>query len=255
MTQHYRTICISDLHLGSKGCQAKHLLKFLKTFTCDYLFLVGDIIDLWAIKRGAKWTNHHNAVVQQILKMSRHGTKVIYIPGNHDDPFREYVGMNIGNIQIHQDYIHTTREGLKIYMVHGDEFDIVTRYHKWIAVLGDVGYEFLLSMNTVLNGIRSRLGFKYWSLSAYVKQNVKNAVNFIGDYEHNVVKQASRKEVGAVLCGHIHHAEIKHIDGILYMNTGDWVESLTAIGETIDVQLLIICWSDYMEDPTNLADM
>ncbi len=242
--KHYRTVWISDIHLGTKGCKAKHLLKFLKSFTCDYLFLVGDIIDLWAMKRGSKWTNHHNAVVQQILKISRHNTKVIYIPGNHDNAFREYVGMHIGNIQIHHDYIHTTTSGLKIYVTHGDEFDIITRYHKWIAVLGDIGYEFLLSVNTIFNNIRDRCGLGYWSLSAYIKQNVKNAVNFIGDYEQSVVNHAKHKEVDAVLCGHIHHAEFKQIDDIFYINTGDWVESLTAVVEEIDGKLTIINWVD-----------
>ena len=244
---HHRTIWISDTHLGSKGCQTKHLLKFLKTYTCDYLFLVGDIIDFWALKRGSKWTNAHNAIVQQIIKMSRHGTKVIYVPGNHDEPIRDYTNIDIGNIEIHRDYIHVTNEGTKIYVVHGDEFDIVTRYHKWVAVLGDIGYETLLSLNTVFNYVRSKLGLKYWSLSAYVKQNVKQAVNFVGDYENSVVKQAHHKETDAVLCGHIHQAEMKTIDGVLYINTGDWVESLTAVVETTDGQLKIVHWLNQPE--------
>lgn len=242
--RHYRTIWISDVHLGSKGCQAKQLQSFLKSHTCDYLFLVGDIVDFWAMKRGSKWTNEHNAVVQQIIKMSRHNTNVIYIPGNHDDAFREYVGMNVGNINLHRDYIHTTREGLKILIVHGDEFDVVTRYYKWVAILGDIGYNVLLHTNTIFNQIRKVLGLKYWSLSAFIKRNVKQAVSFIGQFEDSVTKHAKKLEVDAILCGHIHHAEIRDIDGITYLNSGDWVESLTAIVEEVDGQLKIIYWND-----------
>lgn len=235
---------ISDVHLGTKGCQAKQLQLFLKYYSCNYLYLVGDIVDFWAMKRGSKWSNDHNAVVQQIIKMSRHNTKVVYIPGNHDEAFREYAGMNIGNIQLELNFIHTTQTGVKIFIIHGDEFDVVTRYYKWVAILGDIGYNILLYINTMLNYLRGMIGMGYWSLSAFVKRNVKQAVNFIGSFEKNVAKQAKKYEVDAVLCGHIHHAEIKNIEGVLYLNCGDWVESLTAIVEEADGQLRIINWTE-----------
>lgn len=245
--KHYKTVWISDVHLGTLGCQAKRLQKFLKSITCENLFLVGDIVDFWALKRGSKWTSDHNAVVQQIIKMSRKGTKVIYIPGNHDEAFREYIGVNAGNIELHHQYVYTTNNNIKMLIVHGDEFDVVTRYYKFIAIIGDIGYHILLHTNTWFNKFRSLFGLNYWSLSAYIKRNVKQAVNFIGNFEQNVVKHAKEQNVNAVLCGHIHHAEIKNIDDILYLNCGDWVESLTAIGELPDGTLTIIYWNDEEE--------
>lgn len=228
---HYRTIWISDLHLGSRGCNVDALLHFLKHTDSEYLFLVGDIIDFWALKRRVYWPTSMNTVVQKILKKARHGTKVIFITGNHDENLREYVGLSFGDIELCNDYIHTLLDKRKIFCVHGDIFDVVTKYHKWVAVLGDVGYEFLLWLNRIQNNIRSYLGFGHWSLSAYIKLRVKEAVQFISDYEHNVVREAKYFNVDGVLCGHIHHAEIKDIDGILYMNTGDFVESCTAVVE------------------------
>lgn len=245
MKKHFRTIWISDVHLGSKGCQAEKLLEFLKVTESDNLILVGDIIDFWAIKRYPYWPTTHNTVVQKVLKKARHGTKVVFIPGNHDEGLREYVGHTFGDIQLHEQYIHTLADGRKVLCLHGDIFDVVTRYHKWIAYLGDIGYNALLWLNRHYNTLRQKFGMTFWSLSSYIKMKVKEAVNFIGDYEDNVVKHAKELDVDVILCGHIHHAEIKQYDGILYVNTGDWVESCTAIVEHEDGTLELIKWTDH----------
>lgn len=236
----YRTIWLSDIHLGTKGCQVEKLLDFLKQTESEYLIFVGDIIDFWSLKRASYWPTSHNTVVQKVLKKARHGTKVIFIPGNHDEVLREFIGLSFGEITIFEDYIHTLQNGKKIFCLHGDVFDVVTKYHKWIAVLGDIGYNFLLWLNRILNDLRSKFGFGYWSLSAFIKYKVKEAVSFIGEFENNIIKEGNQLNVDAVLCGHIHHAEIKKIDNMVYLNTGDVVESCTAIVETIDgnIQLL-----------------
>lgn len=239
----YRTIWVSDTHLGSPGCQAERLLDFLRQTESDTLILVGDIIDFWALKRKSYWPESHNTVVQKVLKKARHGTRVIYIPGNHDEYLREYLDHTFGNIEMHPEFIHTRANGETMLCVHGDDFDVVTRYHRWVAVLGDIGYETLLTANRYFNKVRAKFGLGYWSLSAYIKGKVKQAVSFIGEYEENVAKEAKDRGVDGVLCGHIHHAEIKTIDGILYVNTGDWVESCTAIVEQYDGTLELIRWS------------
>lgn len=243
-TKHYRTIWLSDIHLGSRGCNADQLLDFLKHNESDNLILVGDIIDFWALKRHVFWPSTLNTVVQKVLKKSRHGTRVIFIPGNHDEALRDYTGLSFGEIEIHENYIHTLADGRTIFCVHGDIFDVVTRYHKWLAVIGDVGYESLLWLNRIQNKVRMFLGFGHWSLSAYVKYRVKEAVSFISDYEENVIKEAKHLNVDGVLCGHIHHAEIREIEDMIYLNTGDWVESCTAIVEHHDGKLELIRWLD-----------
>jgi len=242
-SKHYRTIWLSDIHLGSRGCNVDQLLDFLKHNESDYLILVGDIIDFWALKRHVFWPATLNIVIQKVLKKSRRGTKVIFIPGNHDEVLREYTGLSFGDIELHENYIHALADGRTIYCVHGDIFDVVTRYHKWLAVIGDVGYESLLWLNRIQNKIRSWFGFGHWSLSAFVKYRVKEAVNFISDYEDNVIKEAKHLNVDGVLCGHIHHAEIREGE-ITYLNTGDWVESCTAIVEHHDGKLELIRWLD-----------
>lgn len=244
MKVHHRTIWISDIHLGTKDCQADMLLDFLKNTDSDYLILVGDIIDFWALKRSSYWPASHNTVVQKILKKARHGTKVIFICGNHDESLRDYVGLTFGGIELHDFYTHTLANGKSIYCVHGDIYDIITRYHKWLAVLGDVGYSFLLWLNRIQNRLRTYCGLGHWSLSAYIKSRVKDAVSFISDYEANVVREARQLGVDGVLCGHIHHAEIVDMDGILYLNTGDVVESCTAIVEEVGGDLVLLCFSN-----------
>lgn len=236
----YRTIWLSDVHLGSRGCQSSKLLHFLKITDSEYLFLVGDIIDFWAIKRSPYWPKEHNTIIQKILKKSRHDTQVFFIPGNHDEELRQYVGLSFGNITIYQDYIHTLATGERIFCLHGDIYDVVTRYHKWVAVLGDVGYEFLLRINRYQNTFRDWLGLDHWSLSAYIKSRVKEAVSFISDYETNVIREAKQLSVDGVLCGHIHHPELRMVDHILYVNTGDYVESCSAIAETHDGRLVLL---------------
>lgn len=241
----YRTIWISDIHLGTKGCQSDKLHNFLKSTESDTLFLVGDIIDFWAMKRGSKWTADHNLIVQKVLKKARHNTRVVYIPGNHDEALREYCGMSFGGIELHHEFIHTTADGKKILCVHGDDFDIITRYHKWVAILGDIGYTVLLVANHKFNWLRRHFGKGYWSLSAYIKKKVKGAVNFVSNFEENVVREAKHVNVDMVLCGHIHHANICKMNDITYLNTGDWVESLTAIVEHHDGKLELIHWSEH----------
>jgi UDP-2,3-diacylglucosamine pyrophosphatase LpxH len=240
----FRTIWISDVHLGTKGCQAEALLSFLTNNQSEYLILVGDIIDFWALSRSVYWPASHNAVVRKILSKAKKGTKVIFIPGNHDENIREYGGMDLGEIEIRNQYIHTLVDGRKVLCIHGDEFDIVTRYHRWIAVMGDIGYSVLLWLNRHLAKVRSKMGMGYWSLSNFIKHKVKQAVNFIGDFEHNVAKEAEKQHVNVVVCGHIHHAEIAQYDQILYVNSGDWVESCTAIVESSDGSLAAVEYRD-----------
>jgi len=241
----YRTIWLSDIHLGYKGCKADYLLDFLRSTECEYLFLVGDIIDIWSLKkRGLFWPQSHNNVIRTILGKAKHGTKVIYIPGNHDELLREYTGLAFGNVEIHQDYIHQIADGRRLLMMHGDEFDSVIRYSRLIGYLGDTAYDFLLRLNRLVNYFRRHFGFPYWSIAAYLKHKVKNAVNAISNFEQAVAHEAHRRGVDGLVCGHIHHAEISVINGVLYCNDGDWVESCTAMVETIQGELEILHWSD-----------
>jgi UDP-2,3-diacylglucosamine pyrophosphatase LpxH len=240
--RHYRTIFISDVHLGTRGCKAEFLLDFLRATESDHLYLVGDIVDGWRLKRSWYWPQAHNDVVQKILRKARKGTNVTYIPGNHDEGARQFGGLHFGGVVVQGQAIHETADGRKLLIIHGDEFDGVVRYAKWLAFLGDQAYTVALSLNTVLNWCRLRLGLPYWSLSAYLKQRVKNAVEFIGDFEKALAEEARRQNVDGVVAGHIHHAEIRDIDGITYCNDGDWVESCSALVEHADGRLEILRW-------------
>jgi len=241
----YRSIWLSDIHLGYRGCKADYLLDFLRSTECEYLFLVGDIIDIWAMKRrGLYWPQSHNNVIRTILGKAKHGTKVIYVPGNHDEMLRDYDGLVFGNVEIHLDYIHETADGRRLLMLHGDEFDSVIRYSRFIGYLGDTAYDFLLYLNRGVNYFRRKFGFPYWSISAYLKNKVKNAVNVISNFEQAVAHEAKKRDVDGLVCGHIHHAEIRYINGVLYCNDGDWVESCTAMVETQGGLLEILHWSD-----------
>jgi UDP-2,3-diacylglucosamine pyrophosphatase LpxH len=242
--QNYRTIWLSDIHLGTRGCQADMLLDFLKHTDSEHLIFVGDIIDFWSLKRSSYWPESHNTVVQKVLKKARHNTNVVFIPGNHDEKLREYIGVSLGGIEIHENYTHTLANGRQIFCVHGDIFDIITRCHKWLAIVGDVGYTFLLWLNGIQNRLRTKLGINHWSLSQYIKKHIKEAVSFISDYEDSVVREAKHLGVDMILCGHIHHAEIREIDNVTYINTGDWVESCTAIVEHMDGRLELLKWMD-----------
>ncbi len=241
--RHYRSVWISDLHLGTPGCQAHALLDFLKRVESEYLFLVGDIIDGWQLKRNWYWPQAHNDVVQKLLRKARKGTKVIFIPGNHDEFARRYVEHNFGGGDVAEEWIHETADGRKLWIVHGDLFDAVIQCAKWLAHVGDSAYEFTLKLNRYLNSMRARLGLPYWSLSKYLKLKVKRAVSYVGDFETAVAREARKRGVQGVVCGHIHHAELRNIDGILYANDGDWVESLTALVEHADGRLEIIDWT------------
>jgi UDP-2,3-diacylglucosamine pyrophosphatase LpxH len=236
----YRTIWLSDIHLGSRGCSDKKLLHFLKETESEYLFLVGDVIDFWALKILPYWPTSHNTVIQKILRKARHRTNVIYIPGNHDEIIRDYEGISLGEIKIFKDYIHQLSNGKKIFCLHGDIFDIITQHHKWLTIIGSIGYNFLQYLNKIQNNIRDILKIPHWSFSSYIKKNIKEAVNFIGDYEQNVVKEAKKLKVDAILCGHIHFAEMKQIDGIWYLNSGDTVESCSALVETMEGKLQLL---------------
>lgn len=233
---HYRSIFVSDVHLGSKDAKAQELENFLKLNTCECLYLVGDIIDGWkAQKNKLRWKNSHTGLLRHILKLSKN-TKVIYLTGNHDEFLRVAVPYSIilGNIELHDQYEHVAVDGKKYLVVHGDLFDGITKLAPWLSYLGDKGYDFILTLNGKYNWIRHRLGFGYWSFSKFLKHQVKSAVDFIFKFENNITNYAALKGYTGVICGHIHHAEIKTINNIVYMNSGDWVESMSALVEHTD---------------------
>ena len=240
---HFRTIFLSDIHLGTRGCQADRLLSFLKAHTCDRLYLVGDIVDGWRLKSELYWPQSHSNVLRRFLTLTKRGTEVVYVTGNHDEFLRKYSELTIGNLELVDRAVHKTADGQQLLVVHGDEFDVVTRYHRWLAFLGDVGYTLLLELNRHCNRLRGRFGYGYWSLSAWVKQRVKRAVSFISEYEDALVRQCRHEGYDGVVCGHIHHAEIRDLDGVRYMNCGDWVESCTALVEDMNGRFSILDWS------------
>ena len=241
-----RAIFVSDVHLGTPGCKARHLLDFLRHHESESLYLVGDILDGWAMQSRFYWHQSHNDVVQKVLRRARKGTRVIYVPGNHDELARQFCGLNFGDVQIRDEAVHTLLDGRRLWVVHGDLADGVIRHARWLAHLGDTLYDWLLWVNRHFNTLRARFGFGYWSLSQYVKHKVKNAVSFISDFEHVLVREARRRGYDGVICGHIHHAQIRTIDGVLYCNDGDWVESLTAIVETMEGELKIVTWDSIL---------
>ena len=243
----YRTIFLSDIHLGTRGCQADMLLDFLKYNESETLYLVGDIIDGWRLRRSWYWVQSHNDVIQKVLRKARKGTRVIYIPGNHDEAARDYTDLHFGGVAVMMDAIHTGADGRRYLVLHGDAFDGIVKYAKWLAHLGDWAYNIALTLNTWFNRIRRRLGYSYWSLSAYLKHRVKNAVDYISSFETAVAEEARRHQVDGVICGHIHHAEIRDIDGITYCNDGDWVESCTALVEHADGRMEILRWAPEYE--------
>ncbi len=238
-----RTAWISDLHLGTPGCQADALLDFLRHLDCDTLYLVGDIIDGWQLRRQWYWPQAHNDVVQKLLRKARKGTRVVFVPGNHDEFARKYLGHTFGGVDVVDEAMHVTADGQRLWVTHGDLFDGVVQCAKWLAYLGDWAYETTLKVNRWLNSARARLGLPYWSLSRYAKLKVKRAVSYVGDFEAAVAREARARGADGVVCGHIHHAELRRIDGVLYANDGDWVESLTALVEHADGRLEIVDWS------------
>lgn len=238
--QRYRTIWVSDVHLGSKGCQAESLLKFLRNVECDTLYLVGDIIDIWSLQRSVYWPQSHNDVLRTLLGKAKHDTRVVYVPGNHDELIRGYSGSQFGNLEINREAIHTTQDGKRLLVIHGDEFDSVVQCSRLLSMMGSVAYEWLLLLNRVVNSARKVFGRPYWSLAGYLKHKVKNAVQFISHYEDALVKTAVHRRVDGVVCGHIHRAALEQMQGMIYANTGDWVESCSALVEHEDGRLELL---------------
>ncbi len=238
----YRAIFVSDVHLGTRTARAAPLLDFLKHHDADVIYLVGDIVDFWKVRRGPHWPQTHNDVVQKLLRRVRHGTRLVYVPGNHDEGLRDFAGMRFGGIEVLRSAIHRAGDGRTYVVMHGDEFDVVIRTAKWLAFLGDRGYELALWLNNPLNWVRRRLGFGYWSLSAYLKYSVKRAVSFIGAFEEAVAAEARRHGADGIICGHIHHPSDRLIDGIRYLNCGDWVESCSALVEHDDGRIELVHW-------------
>ncbi len=246
-TRRYRTLFISDVHLGSKAAKADFLLDFLRLHDADTIYLVGDIIDGWRLKRNWYWPQDCNDVVQKLLRKARKGTRIVYIPGNHDEFLRDFPGTHFGGIEVAQRAIHETADGKKYLVLHGDEFDVVVRNARLLAYLGDWAYDMAILINIGLAAVRRRLNMPYWSFSAWAKLQVKHAVNFIGEFQRVVVEEAKRSDADGVICGHIHHAVIEDFDGIRYINTGDWVESCTAIVEHEDGTFELITWQSIAE--------
>jgi UDP-2,3-diacylglucosamine pyrophosphatase LpxH len=239
-----RALFISDVHLGTRQSQAERLLDLLRCCEADVIYLVGDIIDFWRVKRGPYWPQTHNDVLQKLMRKVRKGSRLVVIPGNHDEGLRDYAGMHFGGVEVHRDIMHVTGRGRRYIVMHGDEFDMVVRTAKWLALLGDRGYEFALWLNHPLNWVRRHLGFGYWSLSAYLKYRVKKAVAFIGAFEEALAMEARRRGANGVICGHIHHASDRIFYNTHYLNCGDWVESCTAVVETMDGELRVIRWAE-----------
>ncbi len=239
----YRTIFLSDMHLGTRGCQAHLILDFLRHNDADAFYLVGDIIDGWRMKASFYWPQSHNDVIQKLLRKVRRGARMVFVPGNHDEFARQFTGLTFGGVEIARTAKYVAADGKRYLVMHGDEFDVVVRHSKWLAYLGDWAYDFAIFVNTHFNAVRRRLGFPYWSFSAWAKLKVKNAVNFIGAFEEALAEEARRRGVDGIICGHIHHPTIRDLDGITYVNTGDFVESCSYVVEHQDGRLEVLRWS------------
>ncbi len=249
----YRTIWLCDLHLGWRACEAQRLLDFLKLHDADHWYLVGDILDGWALKRSWNWPQSHNDIVQKLLRKVRKGARVICLPGNHDEFLHGFARLSFGGILILPDTMHETADRRRLWILHGDRFDSVVHYAPWLTVLGNNGYDFMILAGQFINRIRRRLGFPEWSLAASLKRRVKNIVRFITDYENALLREARRHGADGVVCGHIHQAEIKQVDHLLYCNAGDWVESCTALVEHFDGRLELLRWKELAPPGTPLS--
>ena len=238
----FRALFISDVHLGTRGCQAERLLDFLRYHDADTIYLVGDIVDGWALRQNWYWPSTHNDVVQKLLRKARKGARMIYIPGNHDEFLRDFYGTHFGGVEVVANAVHVAADGRRYFVTHGDQFDLVVRYARWLALLGDHAYRFALALNTSFNVIRRQFGLPYWSLSQWAKLKVKNAVNYIGEFETALAGEAARHHADGVICGHIHHAAMRMFGGVQYINCGDWVESCSAVVEHPDGKFEIIPW-------------
>jgi UDP-2,3-diacylglucosamine pyrophosphatase LpxH len=251
--RYYPAIFISDIHLGTRGCKAEMLLDFLQHTTCSTLYLVGDIVDGWQLRRRWFWPEIQERVLHEILKKADDGVRVVYIPGNHDEVFRSVCERRFAGVEVKREAVHETSTGRTLLIVHGDQFDGVIGGARWLTHLGDWAYTNALRLNGMLHTVRRTLGLPYWSLSAHLKNKVKNAVSYICAFEEAVVREARRRGFGGVVCGHIHHAQIRTIDGLVYLNTGDWVESCTALVEDVDGNLEIIGWAQSEAVPQSMS--
>ena len=239
----YRTVWISDVHLGTRGCNAALLVDFLRSIECQTLYLVGDIVDGWRLRKGWYWPDAHNEVVRRLLKMAHRGTRVVFVAGNHDEMLRDYAGLTFGGVELVLEAVHETADSRRLLVTHGDSFDGVVLYAKWLAFLGDKAYGLLLRANILFNAVRRRLKMPYWSLSAHLKRKVKNAVQYVCSFEEAVAREALERGFDGIVCGHIHCAEIRAIGDITYYNDGDWVESCTALAEEADGAMHIVDWA------------
>ncbi|MBW4329793.1 UDP-2,3-diacylglucosamine diphosphatase [Stakelama sp. CBK3Z-3] len=240
----YRTVWISDIHLGTRGSNAEMLIDFLDHVDSDTMYLVGDIIDGWRLKKKFYWPATHNDIVWRILKRAKRGTRIVFIPGNHDEMFRQFAGLNFGGVEIRRQAVHETADGRRLLVLHGDEFDAITLSHRWLAHLGDAAYTMMMTLNRWVNGYRRAMRLPYWSLSKHAKKKVKNAVEFISNFETVMAREAGARGVDGVIAGHIHTADARTIGGIEYYNDGDWVEGCTALVEHFDGRMEILHWAD-----------
>lgn len=240
-----RSIFLSDIHLGTRACQSARLLEFIKQYDCENIFLIGDIVDFWALKRGIYWPPEHNTVVQKILRLARHGVQVVYVPGNHDEALREYIDAAFGDIAVRHEHVHVAADGRRYMLTHGDQYDQVTTYARWLSVAGDVSYHLLIRINRILSWLRRKLKVPgHWSLADYAKRNVLKAVSFIGDFEEAVAREVAQKGLQGVICGHIHTPVIKQMGAVTYLNCGDWVDSCTAVVEHLDGRMQLVRYVD-----------
>lgn len=240
-----RSLFLSDIHLGTRACQADRLLEFLREYPAENTFLIGDIIDFWSMSRSIHWTPAQNTVVQKMLRRARHGDRVVFIPGNHDEALRDYCGIVFGEIEVACELVHELVDGRRFLLIHGDVFDQVTRHHRWVAILGDVSYDLLVRLNHALSWFRRKAGIPgYWSLAGFAKRKVKKALNFIFDFEESAIHHVHERGLDGVICGHIHWASIREINGLTYVNCGDWVDSCTAIVEHMDGRLELVTWGE-----------
>lgn len=244
--QRYRTIWISDVHLGTVDCKSEYLLDFLRHHECETLYLVGDIVDGWRLRKSWHWPQTHNDVLQKLLRKVRKGSLIYYVPGNHDEFLRDYLGLNFGGIEIHDRIVHEAADGTRYLVLHGDIFDTVVVNARWLAYLGDWAYELALSISTGVSIIRRKLGLPYWSLSAWAKGRVKTAVNYVGSFESCLAAEARKEGASGIICGHIHQAALRDISGVRYVNTGDWVESCTAIVEHFDGRMELVNFAELL---------
>ena len=243
--KHFRSVWISDVHLGTRGCRAEYLVEFLRATTCDRLYVVGDFIDLWAMQRAFYWDANHTEVLRTVLKKARDGTEVIYIPGNHDAALREYAGLVVGNLRIALEAIHTTADQRHFLVIHGDQFDGAVQCGRWAHAFGDAAYGVVLAIGNRIHRLRQRLGLSYWSLAGFLKRRVAEAARYMARFDEAVAREAERRGVDGLICGHIHRAQIhSNLRGIVYCNDGDWVENCTALVEHTDGTLELLHWSD-----------